>query len=171
MVANHQLRVRQGRLFDGLHQLTLELLDPLGCGHPTPHHRRLDDDALHLGRTVKGPCRLLRPHGSSSVEHELRVLLGVHDHTVAKLPVQHNGPVAYAANQVSRAEHTRQQVAKANARLGSEVHLLCRVNFAQQSQRRLQLLAVVFAQRHTVEVLVEQAVGTGVTVVDQVVDG
>jgi hypothetical protein len=126
--------------------LPLKLFDARHRGDPAPGVRRLHDDDLDLGRTVKGPRK--RALGRSSVEQALRGLLGLDHYAVAELPVQHDDAPAQPADQVGVTEHAVEfrHASKANLRLLHEGHLLVGVDLVQCGKAKLQLIGLVVVE-------------------------
>ena len=153
MVAGLERCVGGGCGLDGAFQAQLKRPDAFRRGHPAPGHGRLYDDKFDLGGPVEHPRGLRRPHGCGGVEHQLLVFLGIHRHAIAKLPVQHHGLGADAAQEVGAAERIRQPLAEIDRGLDGELHLLVRVDDIQRRQRREDLLV-----QH---VLVQHMLGVG----------
>ena len=118
MTADLEQSVWLARRLDGGYQRLLKLLDAGQRGSPATDIRRLDNDKLYVFGVFERPRRTLRKCSSRSVKEKLFVLLRFDGNAVTKFPIQKNNPVTDAAKQVSRAEHARQQIAKAHMTFG-----------------------------------------------------
>ena len=107
MIAGCQFGVRLLRALHGANQFMLEQFNTTRTRLPTLDVRRLDNDALNLGRAFKHPLNFFGSHGRSGVEHELRVFFDIYRNAIAKLVVDYVRSVSNAAQQISRTKHIR----------------------------------------------------------------
>ena len=128
MVTHGQLGVRLFGLLDGLHQFLFKASDTHGRCYPAANLRRLDNDHFNLSHAFKRPLRLGGTHRGGGIEHQLGVFFHLDHDTITEFPIQNDGAITKAANEISRTKNPRQQITKINASLCFNLHLMLGVD-------------------------------------------